>query len=244
MQSNKTFKKPAKKKKKKKKQKRKKNEDDDDEDEEKTPAGKAKKIRLFPTPQQQCTLLRWFGTVRWTYSQCIASCAIGKQPSTPARMRALHVNSDALGLPSWIKETPYDVRDEAVRDFLKAFKTQKMLVAQGKRKCFMMKFRSKRRDQSIVIHSKHWRSIGLFHPTFFGKVPIRAAEPLPLELGYDSRLIRDKCGRYFLCIPHPLDDQLAHTPENEIIALDPGVRTFMTGYATPLARFSKLAPRT
>jgi putative transposase len=95
----------------------------------------------------------------------------------------------------------------------------------------MMKFRSKRRDQSIVIHSKHWRNGKLFKdPTIFGSTPLRGAEPLPTALNYDSRLIRDKCGKYFLCIPLPLDDHLAHTQEGEIVALDPGVRTFMTGY--------------
>jgi putative transposase len=145
-------------------------------------------------------------------------------------MRALHVNANALGFAPWMKKTPYDVRDDAVRDFLKALKTQKMLVAQGKRRCFMMKFRSKRRDQSITIHSKHWKSGHYFDPDNFVNSRLRAAEPLPETLNYDSRLIRDKCGNYFLCIPQPLDDHLAHTQENEIVALDPGVRTFMTGY--------------
>jgi putative transposase len=222
----------SKKPKKPRKKKRKLNEDGEEEEEEKVAAGKAKKIRLFPTCDQQCTLLRWFGAARWTYNRCVESCTRRDEPesATKENLRALHINSCSPNLPEWTKETPYDVRDEAMNDFIKAYSTQKMLVAQGKRKCFTMKFRSKRRDQSIAVLSKHWKPRHYFDPANFVGAPLVAAEPLPPTLKYDSRLIRDKCGRYFLCIPQALDDYLAHTQENEIIALDPGVRTFMTGY--------------
>lgn len=199
-----------------------------EEVDEKPPAGKTKKIRLFPTPEQKQILLKWFGTARWTYNQCVASCAHGNQPATLSRMCGLHITSDALGLPGWVKETPYDIRSAAADDFLIAFKTQKKMVKQGKRQHFAMKFRSKRADQSIVIHSKHYNN-GKIYPTIFGKTPLQASEPLPEKLKYDSRLIRDKCGHFFLCIPEPLE-KLDYIPPNDIIALDPGVRTFMAGY--------------
>jgi hypothetical protein len=82
------------------KKKKTKNEEDEEEKsakkkKTKPPAGKTRKIRLFPTQEQKATLLRWIGTARWTYNQCIASCAIGNQPADLTRMRALHVNSNA-----------------------------------------------------------------------------------------------------------------------------------------------------
>jgi putative transposase len=198
-------------------------------EEEKPGAGKTRKIRLYPTPQQQRILMQWFGTARWTYNQCVSSCTVENLPATKKILRALHINADAPNIPKWVLGTPYDVRDEAMNDFVKAFSTQKMLVAQGKRKSFMMKYRSKRSDQSIVIHSKHWKGVTMYK-TIFGTEQLKAAEQLPLDLKYDSRLVRDKCGRYFICIPLPLEDHLAYTPENDVIALDPGVRPFMTGY--------------
>lgn len=203
-----------------------------DEDDEKPQAGKARKIRLFPTTEQQQVLLKWFGTTRWTYNQCVAACTRNEQPeaATKKNLRSLFVNSDAPDIPSWTQEVPYDVRDEAMTDFIKAFSIQKMLVKQGKRKCFTMKFRSKRRDQSIVIRPNHWKPRHFFDPNNFAGTLLRSAEPLPNTLEFDSRLIRDKCGHFFFCLLLPLDDHLSHTPENEVIALDPGVRTFMTGY--------------
>ena len=81
----------------------------------------------------------------------------------------------------WVLETPYDVRDEAMRDLLKTYKSN----FASKREKFDIKFKSKKmRTQSIVIHNKHWKN-GTFHPTFFGKDSIRGSEPLPEKLGFD-----------------------------------------------------------
>lgn len=152
-----------------------------------------------------------------------------KRGPTKKHLRSLHINAEALDSTPWVMETPYDIRDEAMNDFIKAFSTQKMMVVQGKRKFFQMSFRSRRCDQSIVIHSKHWRN-NTFYKTTFGKEPMKSSEPIPEHLGYDARLVRDKCGKYFLCLPLPLNDHLSHEPDHRIIALDPGVRTFITGY--------------
>lgn len=112
-----------------------------------------------------------------------------------------------------------------------------------KKSKFKMKYKSKKFDgDSIVIHSKHWKKQGVFHPRLFGKEPIRAAsEQLPDKLDYDTRLHRTRYGEYYLCILKPLeilgDNQIRDTNNNNnnggerIVALDPGVRTFMTSYS-------------
>jgi len=40
---------------------------------EKPPAGKALKIRLYPNSEEKQKLLKWIGTARWTYNQCLAA---------------------------------------------------------------------------------------------------------------------------------------------------------------------------
>lgn len=204
-------------------------------EEEKPAAGKVRKIRLYPNEDQRKVLSKWFGTARWTYNQCVQSCTRDERRADPTKsnLRSLHVNKPKQNkpnlIPDWVFETPYDVRDAAMIDFITAFNIQKKLVQNGKKPAFEMHFRSKREYQSIVIHSKHW-NLGKFYPTFFGKSKLRSAEQLPDAINYDSRLVRNKCGQYFLCLPAPLDDHLAHVPLHGVIALDPGVRTFMTGY--------------
>jgi transposase len=67
-----------------------------------------------------------------------------------------------------------------------------------------------------------------------------AHEKLPATINYDARLLRTRLGQFYLCTPLPLEKR----PDNQrpplteerkqmgagTIALDPGVRTFQTGY--------------
>jgi len=66
-----------------------------------------------------------------------------------------------------------------------------------------------------------------------------------LDILYDLRLTREKTGDWFLCLPLPLSHHYPRTTplseyrdpapidpkERKVVALDPGVRTFMTGYS-------------
>ncbi|GBC01471.1 hypothetical protein RclHR1_00420033 [Rhizophagus clarus] len=127
-------------------------------------------------------------------------------------------------------ETPYDIRDEAMNDLLKGYSTN----FATNRKKFKMKFRSKKDPhQSIVIHSKHWgKSRGEY--SFLPKM--KSAEPLPNKLEYDSRLVVNQLGEFYLCIPRPLEIRaenqgpMFQKEGSGVISLDPGVRTFMMGY--------------
>lgn len=121
-----------------------------------------------------------------------------------------------------------------MNDLLKAYKTN--FAAQ--RKGFKIRYRSKKAEsESIVIHSKHWKKAGVFHPRSFGTDPIRGSEPLPDKLNYDCRLQRTRLGEFYLCIPMPLEIRSENQApqwqkiEDGILALDPGVRTFCTGYS-------------
>jgi putative transposase len=210
-----------------------------EEEEEKEPAGKAKKIRLFPTPTQRATLTRWFGTTRWTYNQCLSAIEKEKVPWNKKALRAKCLNAEQFQEKEkkWVLDMPYDVRDEGMNDLLKAYKTN-FAVQKKSKTPFKMKYRSKKNEsESIVIHAKHWKKAGMFHPKAFGKEPIRASEPLPDKLTYDCRLQRTRLGEFYLCLLMPLevrgDNQAPSFTniEDGIIALDPGVRTFMTGYS-------------
>ncbi len=210
----------------------------------KTPAGKVRKIRLFPTKQQRQILLRWFGTVRWTFNQCLTAVQTYNIPRTKEALRDWCLNANSLEGHSemkWVFDTPYDVRDEGMNDLLKAFKTCFANKKAANIDKFRIHYRTRKTEsESLVIHSKHWKSAGVFHPTVWGKEPIEAAEPLPDKLKYDARLKRNRLGEFFLCVPLALDvkqgdNQTLSTPnkriEDGILALDPGVRTFQTGYS-------------
>jgi putative transposase len=64
---------------------------------------------------------------------------------------------------------------------------------------------------------------------FFGKEPIRSAKKLPDKLEYDARLVRKRLGHFYFCIPKKLDKYNGPL-QNNVIAFDPGMRTFCIGY--------------
>ena len=66
-----------------------------------------------------------------------------------------------------------------------------------------MKFCSKKDShQSISVLSKHWgKTRGEY--SFLPK--IKSSEPLPTKLEYDSCLVMNQLGEYYICIPRPLE---------------------------------------
>ena len=209
------------------------NDDGEKKQRQKLPAGKVKQIRLFPTKQQKKILNNWFGTVRWTYNQVLAAMIANGVTFNKQDLRSRFVNNDVFkGTDKeWVLQTPYDVRDAAMMDVLQAYKTNFAKRKKNPSHHFKIKFRSKyAKSQAITIHSKHWKRAGIFHPKSWGKEPLRAAEPLPDNLIYDTKMIRNRLGEFYLCQILPLEE-VTHQPEEKIIALDPGVRTFMTGYS-------------
>lgn len=155
---------------------------------------------------------------------------------------------------AWAKAVPYDVRDEGVRDYLKALKTSKALVRAGHAKKFEVSFRSRKAEQqSLVVHKKHWAHRRGDYADVFGASVLRGHQRLPEKLESDSRLVRTRLGHYYLCMPVAIEIQAAgmetgcddergdnqvppdvvnsrRRRRHAVISLDPGVRTFMTGY--------------
>ena len=177
----------------------------EEEKSKKPPAGKSKRIRLFPNKTQKATLVKWMGAARWTFNQCLAAVESKEEPAPRNKkaLRAKFVNNDVFKEDKerkWVLETPYDVRDEGMNDLLKAYQTNfAKRKKQGPSHTFKIQFRSKKSDsQSIVIHSKHWKSIGVFYPTFFGKDPIRASEPPTQQVAVRLSTTKDAIGRVLL----------------------------------------------
>jgi putative transposase len=84
-------------------------------------------------------------------------------------------------------------------------------------------------SDSIAIYAKNYKSKGIFYPTFFGKEPIKSAEEFPDKLEHDARLVRKRYGHFYLCIPKKLYKHNGPS-QNKVIAFDPGLRTFCSGY--------------
>jgi putative transposase len=127
----------------------------------------------------------------------------------------------------WVTKTPYDTRDAALNDVVKAYTSN---LAKENNNNSTIRFKKKKApSDSIVIYANNYKSKRVIFPTFFGKDPIKSAEQLLDKLEYDARLIRKRLGHFYLCIPKKLDKYNGPS-QNKVIAFDPGVRTFCTRY--------------
>jgi putative transposase len=201
------------------------------------PAESAVRVKMYPTAEQRITLRKWLGTVRWIYNAALVAVRDKVVPLNITLLRQRFVNEDSVTVQEnpWMKEVPYDVRDDALRDLLKAFWSNMEKKKLNPQHTFELKFRTRKdRSETFTLHAKHWRN-GEFYPKSFGRHVVKYAERLPQaeKMVYDMRVQRTRLGDYYLCVPQPRvsrDENQVPRPMPRVIALDPGVRSFVTGY--------------
>lgn len=128
-------------------------------------------------------------------------------------------------LPEWASDVPYQVKKIAVEDAYKAFNNG---CSKAKRsgEPFTLRFRSRKNPkQSCFIPSSALRESGIY-PRISGA--LKMSEKFPDD-ARDSRLVYEH-GRWFVIVPYRVTATKAEN-QGRVVALDPGVRTFITGYA-------------
>ncbi len=174
---------------------------------------RSKKIRIYPESGLKKEWNKWMAACRYCFNKAIAyqkeNGRIGK-----LKLRNAIMQSD---LPNWVKETPCHIRQNAIFDAHQAYSAS--------RDC---KFRScKAPRQTIKFNSSNF-SKGKWYSRLTGKLHFTASEAVPLKTDKASQLVKTKSGEWFAIFLEevlPTENKL----EN-IIALDPGVRTFLTGF--------------
>ena len=142
-------------------------------------------------------------------------------------------------LPEWHTETPRQIKVGTVMDACQA-------VRNAKAKCKetgefqKVKFRSRKRKQTLYLRADSLKENGFF-VRLLGDMKMSESLPAkPQGTGKvseqdtdsevkDSQLIFEN-GRYFLCVPYD-EKKKPRKPMGRIVALDPGVRDFMTFFS-------------
>ena len=219
----------------------------------KEPAQRTWKVRLYPNKEQREKLNQMMGTYGYIYNQCVKyyNEGMGETP-TIKELRDKFVCVKAIKGQgnSWSKCLPWDSKGEACRDFIAALKinwkvynekVEKMehqLIKKGMGidqakeqaktiiKMFTLKFKSKKRKkiQSFFIRERDWNYES-------GNVSwmkqIKSKEPF--EIKYDTRVLKDGVGKYFILVLKPLEP-ITVSERRKIVSIDPGQRTFLTCY--------------
>ena len=122
--------------------------------------------------------------------------------------------------------TPYEVRDQAVKSLLSAYKSNFTALRNGQISEFNIKFQRKKGAQCIAILKKCFKKNGICPK--FGLGILKGYETLPSELDHDSKLLKEN-DKYYLLVPELIQQENVK-PMDSIVAIDPGVRTFATCY--------------
>lgn len=177
----------------------------------------ARLIRLSPTATQRIIFRKWTDGSRFVYNwtcDYIRSC-MNFAPTWMDIKKDMH---NALGLPKWCEEIPFQVKAIAIKEACESFwKTN------GR-----FNFRSRKEpEQSCYIPKSAIKDSGIY-PRLSGK-NLKYLESLP-EQSKDSRLIW-RANKWWISIPENRTIQRSENQANRIVAIDPGVRTFASFYS-------------
>lgn len=193
----------------------------------------ARKIRIYPTKTQREILNKWAGLQRWVYNQCLTRHLENQKNNKKTTLKDLrdnvinNVNFETDNM--WIKEYEYDLRDEAVRDFIKNLKSN---LAKGGG--FQIRYRSLKEQKShgfaISVLKKKWNKKNNFYSDVFRPDRLVSHQKLPKVLLADSKLLKTSTGKYFISIPENQEVSDNQAKKHSMIFLDPGVKNFAVGY--------------
>jgi len=174
----------------------------------------SKKIRVYPETKLAMVWRKWISASRWCYNQAIAILKNQKIGKYDLRKQIMD------SAPDWVSEPPYNPRQLAV---FQAFEAHKAARKSGG----FAKFRTYRDvSQTIRFQVSNWQA-KTFYPQATKGLKFKASEVIIEVMEHEPTLSLIN-GQWFISYavqakPQSIESSLA-------IALDPGVRTFMTGF--------------
>ncbi len=153
-------------------------------------------------------LRKLFGTVRFTYNQCVGYLREHTDVKANKKiLRSLFVNNDSelVKKNEWLLDTGYDIRDDAISEFLAGMKGNFTKLKQKTQKFFKMNFKSKKRQRSETFYLRHrWieqrdNTIILNLPKMSPIVVWTSKNTNRAPILMDCKFQRTWTGKYYLC---------------------------------------------
>ena len=196
---------------------------------------KSRKIRLYPDAGQRTELRRWFGAARYAYNQTVELLSSEDAPKAVKREVRNHILPT---LPPWHRSAPREVLVGAVFDACRAISAVKRRNGErardknrGRRQdegFARVRFRSRKNPrQTFTVQAGCVSDMGIYRSKLGD---MRMAEKLPTPKNRNICRLSLRYGQYHLSVPY--DEKLQPRRENQarVVALDPGVRSFLTWY--------------
>ena len=175
-----------------------------------------KKIRIYPEKQLHQLWKQWLAAYRWIYNWTIAYLRFEPNLSS----FSLQTLARQANRPDWVIQLPGHQLQEAVADAVDAFMQAK--ANQG-----TASFKSCRAFSQVIKFKAGNFKNGTWYCQRTKGLEFKSAEEFPQQCPYGTQLLYQK-GKWFGCFPEYREP--TPTEQERVIALDPGVRTFLTGY--------------
>ncbi len=176
----------------------------------------ALKIRVYPCKELHQVWKSWLAGYRWVYNWTIATLRQDASQST----FSLQSKCRSSWLPEWVKSLPGHQLQEAVADAVDAFKQAKKFLGEAK-------FKSCRAFSQVIKFKVGNYKNGTWYSRKTKGLTFKSTLRVPQNCLYGTSLVYQK-GKWFACFPEYR--KLDETKSNKVIALDPGNRSFLTGY--------------
>lgn len=173
---------------------------------------RSRKIQIYPSIELNRVWKQWNAACRYVYNQAVAyQKKNGRTSKLKLRNTIMQSN-----LPEWVKDTPCHIRQNAIFDAHQAYKTSSYC-----------KFRSCRAPSQVIKFNDSNYSNGTWYSRLTKGLTFIASESIAQECEHATQLIKCK-DKWFAVFPKKVTGILSRS--DRTIALDPGVRTFLTGF--------------
>ncbi|NEO10126.1 MULTISPECIES: transposase [unclassified Moorena] len=171
---------------------------------------------MFPSKELHKVWKTWLNAYRWVYNWSIAAIKNGYKGSA-YDLQKLARKADR---PEWVKTLPGHQLQEAVADAIDA-------VKQAKANRGFARFKSCRETSQVIKFKAGNFKKGSWYPTKVKGLSFRSPQGFPDESIYGTQLVWIK-GKWYGIFPEYIEP--TPTKEDRVIALDPGIKTFLTGF--------------
>ena len=175
-----------------------------------------KKLRVFPCKKLHKIWKQWLNAYRWIYNWTIATLKTGCKSSTYNLQKQARV----CDKPDWVNQLPGHQLQESVADACDAYK--QAMANKG-----YAKFKSCRQTSQVIKFKAGNFKKGTWYATKTSYTSFKTPQNFPKECAYGTQLVWVK-GAWYGIFPEYIEPKTSY--KNNVVAIDPGVRTFATCY--------------
>lgn len=199
---------------------------------------KVQKILINTNKEQTSTFKQWAGAYRYMYNKILYLYNNKKEKLNFIKLRNKYTPKDRISdTENWLLKIPKEIRAAAIQELCTTVSENMAKVKTGKLKQFTIKYKKKKDEKSFTVpHSalKLTNNNLCLYKNILKKncnLKINKRETVK-KIEFDCKIKLTKTNLCYISIPYTFTGICFNENQiKDIISLDPGIRTFLTGYS-------------